>query len=55
VPNQTAQNVYNLLLAVNSKAVQGVLYNGNAMLQGEAAALFLLLNLDGRIGWPLGF
>jgi hypothetical protein len=54
VANYTTRNVYELLLAVNNKAVHGVLYNGDTTLQLEAAALFDLLNLAGSIGWSLG-
>jgi hypothetical protein len=54
VADHTTRNVYELLLAVNSKAVHGVLYNGNATLQLDAAALFGLLNEAGSSGWSLG-
>jgi hypothetical protein len=40
VPNNSTRNVFELLLAVNNKAVKGVLYNGNTTLQSEAADLF---------------
>jgi hypothetical protein len=39
VANNTTRNVYELLLAVNNQASNGILYNGNPMqstLQGEA-------------------
>src|SRR5262249_55309581 len=49
VANNTTLNVYELLLAVNKQAVNGVLYNGNATLQGQAAALFDALNQAGSI------
>jgi hypothetical protein len=52
VANNTTCNVYELLLAVNQQANNGVLYNGNPMqstLQGEAAALFDALNQAGSI------
>jgi hypothetical protein len=39
VANNTTCNVYQLLLAVNQKAVNGVLYNGNATLQAQAVGL----------------
>ena len=42
--------VYELLLAVNKKAVNGVLYNGDATLQAQAADLFNSLNKAGAIG-----
>jgi hypothetical protein len=50
VPNNSTRNVYELLLAVNNKAVNGVLYNGSATLQSEAADLFNKLNKAGGIG-----
>jgi hypothetical protein len=40
VANNTTLNVYELLLAVNRKAVNGVLYNGDATLQAQCADLF---------------
>jgi hypothetical protein len=49
VANNTTRNVYQLLLAVNQKAANGVLYNGNATLQTQAAALFYALNTAGGI------
>jgi hypothetical protein len=49
VANNTTCNVYQLLLAVNKQAVNGVLYNGNATLQSQAAALFNALNVAGGI------
>jgi hypothetical protein len=49
VPNNSTRNVYELLLAVNNKAVNSVLYNGNATLQSEAADLFSKLNKAGNI------
>jgi hypothetical protein len=49
VANDTSLNVYQLLLAVNQKAVNGKLYGGNATLQAEAASLFSLLNQVGNI------
>ena len=45
--NNTRRNVYELLLAVNKKAVKGVLYNGSATLQAHAADLFDALNQAG--------
>ncbi len=48
--NNTTLTVYGLLAAVNNKAVNGVLYNGNATLQAEAADLFDGLNEAGAIG-----
>jgi hypothetical protein len=50
VANNTTWNVYELLLAVNARAVHGVLYNGDAMLRQEAADLFDALNNAGGIG-----
>jgi hypothetical protein len=44
VGNNTTCNVYQLLLAVNQQAVNGVLYNGNATLQSQAADLLNALN-----------
>jgi hypothetical protein len=49
VANNTTCNVYQLLLAVNQQAVHGVLYNGNATLQSQAAALLNALNEAGGI------
>ena len=49
VVNNTRRNVYELLLAVNKKAVNGVLYNGDATLQAECADLFNALNQAGSI------
>jgi hypothetical protein len=48
--NNTTLNVYALLLAVNKKAANGVLYNGDAALRQEAADLFDALSQDGSIG-----
>jgi hypothetical protein len=50
VANNTTLTVYSLLLAVNSKAVNGVLYNGNATMQAQAADLYNALNQAGSIG-----
>jgi CSLREA domain-containing protein len=47
VANNTVLNVYELLLAVNQRAVHGVLYNGDATLRQEAADLFDALNSAG--------
>jgi hypothetical protein len=44
VANHTTLNVYQLLRAVNKKTVNGVLYNGDATLQAQAADLFDTLN-----------
>jgi hypothetical protein len=49
VANNTTCNVYQLLLAVNRKAVNGVLYNGTSTLQAQAADLFNALNQAGSI------
>jgi hypothetical protein len=51
VANNATLNVYELLLAVNKHAVNGVLYNGNAALQAQSAALFEALNEACDI-WP---
>ena len=48
--NNTTLNVYELLLAVNKRAVNGVLYNGSAALQQEAGDLFDALNGAGSVG-----
>jgi hypothetical protein len=50
VANNTALNVDQLLLAVNRKAVKGVLYNGDATLQAQCADLFNSLDQAGSIG-----
>jgi hypothetical protein len=51
VANNTTLTVYALLAAaVNKKAVTGLLYNGDATLQAEAANLFDALNQSGSIG-----
>jgi hypothetical protein len=50
VANNTTLNVYQLLRAVNKKAVKGALYNGDATLQAQAADLFNSLNKAGTIG-----
>jgi hypothetical protein len=47
--NNTTLNVYQLLRAVNKKAVNGVLYDGDATLQARAADLFDALNKAGGI------
>ncbi|MHB1421825.1 MAG: hypothetical protein ACYC3I_01245 [Gemmataceae bacterium] len=44
VSNHTTLNVYQLLLAANEQAVNGVLYNGNAKLQRQADQVFDALN-----------
>jgi hypothetical protein len=49
VANNTVCNVYQLLQAVNQKAVKGVLYHGNATLRKQAATLFAALNDAGSI------
>ena len=48
--NNTPRNVSELLLAVNKQAVNGVLDNGNATLQAEAADLFNMLSKADSIG-----
>ncbi len=50
VADNSMLNVYQLLLAVNNKAANGVLYNGDAVLQAQAADLFDALNNAGGIG-----
>jgi hypothetical protein len=50
VANNTTWNVYELLLAVNKKAVNGVLYGGNTTLQAQCAGLFNSLDQAGGIG-----
>jgi len=43
-------NVYQLLRAVDQRAVNGVLCNGDAALRQKAADLFDAVNQAGRIG-----
>jgi hypothetical protein len=50
VANNTTLTVYGLLAVVNGKAVKGLLYNGDATLQAEAADLFSSLDQAGGIG-----
>jgi len=50
VANNTTLNVFELLLAVNKKAVKGVLYNGDGTLQAQCADLFNSLDQTGSIG-----
>jgi hypothetical protein len=50
VANNTTLNVYQLLQAVDQRAVNGVLYNGNTTLRQKAADLFAALNDAGDIG-----
>jgi hypothetical protein len=50
VANGSTLTVYGLLAAVNRQAVNGVLYGGNAALQGECADLLGALNQAGSIG-----
>jgi hypothetical protein len=49
VANNTTLIVYQLLLAVNKKAVNGVLYGGDATLQAQAADLLNALDQAGSI------
>jgi hypothetical protein len=49
VANNTVCEVYQLLLAINKKAVQGVLYNGNTSLQSQCATLLGALDQAGSI------
>jgi hypothetical protein len=50
VANNTTLNVYELLEAVNKKAVNGVLYDGETTLQTQCADLLGALNQAGSIG-----
>ena len=50
VANNTVCDVYALLVAVNNKAVKGVLYGGNTTLQAQCADLFSSLDQAGSIG-----
>ena len=50
VANNTVCDVYQLLVAVNTRAVNGVLYGGKATLQAECADLLSALNSAGSIG-----
>jgi hypothetical protein len=50
VANNSTLTVYGLLAAVNQKAVNGVLYHGDATLQAQCADLFDSLNQAGSIG-----
>jgi hypothetical protein len=50
VANNSTLTFYGLLAAVNNKAVKGVLCDGDATLQAEAADLFDALNQAGSIG-----
>jgi hypothetical protein len=50
VANNTTLNVYQLVQAVNNKAVNGVLYGGNATWQAQCANLFNSLDQAGSIG-----
>jgi hypothetical protein len=50
VANNSTLSVYQLLAAVNKKAVKGVLYGGNTTLQAQCANLFDALDQAGSIG-----
>jgi hypothetical protein len=50
VANNGTLNVYELLLAVNQRAVNGMLYNGDKTLRQNAADLFASLDQAGDIG-----
>ena len=50
VANNATLDVYQLLLAVNTKAVKGVLYGGTTTLQAQCADLLSALNDAGGIG-----
>ena len=49
VANNTVLNIYQILKAANSQAVNGVLYNGNANLADLANAIFDDVNQTGDI------
>ena len=49
VANNTTRNVDEVVLAVNKKAVKGVLDNGEATLPAQAAELFHALNQAGSL------
>jgi hypothetical protein len=48
VPNNTTLSVYQLLSRVNQTAVQGVVANGNVLVQDQIRNTFLRLNADER-------
>jgi hypothetical protein len=50
VANYTTLNVYQMLLAVNRRAVNGVLYNGDPSLRIQAQLVFDALNFAGGVG-----
>ncbi len=50
VANLTTLNVYQLLLAANRQAVNGVLYNGDLSLRTQAQIVFDALNVAGGVG-----
>jgi hypothetical protein len=49
VANRTTLNVYEMLLAVDRKAVAGILYGGNATLRQHVTSLFNALDQAGAI------
>jgi hypothetical protein len=49
VANNTTRNVFELLLAANQRAVNGVLYNGDATLRQQASDQFDALNSAGGL------
>jgi hypothetical protein len=49
VANIATLNVYQILLAADSSAVHGILYNGNEALQSAAASVFGAINAGGGI------
>src|SRR5262249_36791636 len=49
VDNGTSLNVYQLLRAVNQRAVNGLLYGGDATLLAQADSVFKLLNQAGSV------
>jgi hypothetical protein len=48
VANNTTMNVYDILIAINQRAVNGVLYNGDAGLRGLCEDLCERLNRAGN-------
>ena len=50
VANNTTMTVMDLLLATDSQAINGLLYNGNAAKRNEANAVYSALNQAGSIG-----
>jgi hypothetical protein len=48
VANNTTMNVYGILIAINQRAVNGVLYNGDSGLRGLCEDLCERLNRAGN-------